>query len=199
MSRIKPLRVLIDGVAVVAASLAIYPSADAQQVTHTQQGATQQAATQQQATQATNPFSSLTQEEHMVAQLWSLSDEEMLRAKLLMEGPRKAFSIANISPVEVLGIHARSDAERAKYAEKFARTLHEDTERILAFQDAFNRANASLYPGAKVVDYSGVAPIPAPIGAADALGVPRTAVIDQAPSAQYSAPATPVRSTGARR
>lgn len=53
----------------------------------------------------------------------------MLRAKVLLLGPRKAFSVENLSPIETLGIHARSDAERRKYAEMFVRAFRSDVER----------------------------------------------------------------------
>ena len=53
------------------------------------------------------------------ARLWGLDLTEIQRARQLMAGPRGAFSVANISPVEVLGIHARTPAERDRYAELF--------------------------------------------------------------------------------
>ena len=88
----------------------------------------------------------------VAAQYWGLTLDEMERAKLLMRGPRGAFSDPRISPVEVLGVHARSAAERNRYAELFARMLHEDTERVLAWNLAGSRAIQRLYPNEPVID-----------------------------------------------
>lgn len=85
---------------------------------------------------------------------WGISLDELHRARHLMRGPRGAFSDPRISPVEVLGVHARSDAERDRYAELFAKLLHEDTERVLAWQRAGDSAMRRLYPAGKVVDFS---------------------------------------------
>lgn len=125
--------------------------------------------------------------DRLVAQIWGLNDKEMRRAKVLMEGPRKAFSVENLSPIEVLGIHARNDAERKKYAEKFARALHEDVQRSLAWNDAFAEAMQRMYPNEPVVSHAGLDPVLVPTGSADLAGVPRSLVIDPA---QGSAPAS---------
>lgn len=67
------------------------------------------------------------------------------RYKTLMQGIRGSISPKNISPIEVLGTHARTDMERRKYAEIWARMRHEDIDRILAFQLACNQAFAKRY------------------------------------------------------
>lgn len=120
--------------------------------------------------------------DRLSARIWGLSDEEMQRAKVLMQGPRKAFSVENLSPIEVLGIHARNEGERTKYAEKFARALHEDVQRSLAWNDAFTEAMQRLYPGEPVVSYEGVEPVRVPTGSADLAGVPRSLVVDSGAS-----------------
>ncbi|GKS92651.1 hypothetical protein [Acidovorax sp. SUPP2539] len=123
----------------------------------------------------------LDENDQLIASIWGLSSEEMLRAKVLLQGPRKSFSVENLSPVEALGIHARSDAERRKYAEMFARTFHADVERSLAWNAAFTEAMARMYPNEPVMDFSGQAKVAAPIGAADMLNVPRSLVVDTLP------------------
>ncbi|NMG16271.1 integrating conjugative element protein [Aromatoleum bremense] len=92
------------------------------------------------------------------ARYWGITVEELQRARILMRGPRGAFSDPRISPVEVLGVHARSDAERTRYGELFARLLHDDAERVLAWQRAGTEAMRRLYPNDKVVDFSGLRP-----------------------------------------
>ncbi|MCB0231776.1 MAG: integrating conjugative element protein, partial [Anaerolineae bacterium] len=65
------------------------------------------------------------------AQAWGLTVKEVERYEQLMRGPRGAFSVTNISPIEVLGIHAETPLERRQYADRFVRLLYEDTERVL--------------------------------------------------------------------
>ena len=147
-----------------------------QSVAKTQQSSVQEGS-------STKSYSTLDQHDLLLAQIWNLSQEEMIRAKVLLEGPRKSFSVENLSPIEALGIHARSDAERRKYAEMFARALRADVERSLAWNNAFAEAMQRLYPNSPVIDYSGLAKVTAPTGAADALGVPRGLVVDPAATA----------------
>lgn len=91
------------------------------------------------------------------ARIWGLGVDEIERARLLMQpgSARAAFSAPNISPVEVLGIHARSDAERRRYAELFAKALHADTERVVAWIATYSAVYARLYPNEPVMDFRG--------------------------------------------
>lgn len=109
-------------------------------------------------------------------QVWGLTQEELQRAKLLLKGPRANFSVPNLSPIEALGIHARSDAERRKYAERFAKAQHEDTERVLAWAMAYQQATQQLYPNQKVIDFARIAPIDIAPSIADAANMPRSAI-----------------------
>ena len=54
------------------------------------------------------------------AQLWDLSETEWQRYQQLMQGIRSSISPSTISPIEVLGIHARDEAELQRYAEEWA-------------------------------------------------------------------------------
>ncbi|MCK4842444.1 MAG: TIGR03759 family integrating conjugative element protein [Methylococcales bacterium] len=92
----------------------------------------------------------LAEESHR--QQWALSKADWARYKTLMQGIRGSISPQNISPIEVLGTHARTDAERRKYAETWARMRHEDIDRILAFQLAYNQAFARLYPNEQIIN-----------------------------------------------
>jgi integrating conjugative element protein (TIGR03759 family) len=84
--------------------------------------------------------------------VWGLSGTEWQRYQALLLGIRGSVSPTNLSPVEVLGIHARDDAERRHYAELWARAMFEDAERILAFQHAYDAAARRLNPGLKLID-----------------------------------------------
>lgn len=109
------------------------------------------------ATSAAEPFSTnrfatsmtettLTEAEQRRSRHWQLTDTEWRRYRMLMEGIRGSVSVATISPVEVLGIHARDDAER------WARLMHEDAGRVLAFQHAYSEVFRQIYPGEPLID-----------------------------------------------
>ncbi len=86
------------------------------------------------------------------ANLWDLSETQWQRYQQLMQGIRGSISPSTISPIEVLGIHARDQAERQRYAEVWARAMYEDAGRILAFQRAYVVATKQLYPNESLID-----------------------------------------------
>lgn len=101
----------------------------------------------------------LTEHERVRAELWGLADDEWRRYQTLMAGIRGSISPDTISPIEVLGIHARDAAERRKYAEQWVMMMREDAERILAFQRAYDEAGRRLFPDEVLID---VARLPEP-------------------------------------
>ncbi|MBA1445571.1 MAG: TIGR03759 family integrating conjugative element protein [Chromatiales bacterium] len=109
-----------------------------------------------------HPLSENTQYEHSAleysarehARQWHLTGTEWQRYKTLMRGIRGSLSPATISPIEVLGIHAESEADRRQYAERWAQMMHDDTEQILAFQRAVIQANAHIYGDQPLIDVS---------------------------------------------
>ena len=111
--------------------------------------------------------------DQITRQVWGLTADELERAKILLKGPRASFSVPNLSPVEALGIHARSDAERRKYAELFAKAMHEDTERVLAWAAAYKIAIQRLYQNEMVIDFSGLQAGDMTTGTTDAANLPR--------------------------
>lgn len=94
----------------------------------------------------------LTPSELTRSRAWGLSATEWQRYKLLMQGIRGSISPPTISPIEVLGIHARNEEERQRYAELWARAMREDVDRILAFQRAYDEAGRRLYPNEQLID-----------------------------------------------
>ena len=86
------------------------------------------------------------------ARTWGLSETEWHRYQQLMQGIRGSISPSTISPIEVLGIHARDEAERKRYAESWVRAMREDVDRILAFQRAYDAAGKRLYPNELMID-----------------------------------------------
>ena len=101
---------------------------------------------------STTQESVLSDSEQVRARTWNLSETEWQRYRQLMQGIRGSISPETISPIEVLGIHARDEAERQRYAEAWARAMHEDVDRILAFQHAYDTAGKRLYPNEKLID-----------------------------------------------
>jgi len=97
------------------------------------------------------------------AQYWDLSLDDYRRYQILMKGVRGAISDPRISPIEVLGIHARDDAERRRYAEMFARLMAEDTQRVLLFQRAYDLAFRRLHPTLVALDFAARMPGPEPL------------------------------------
>ena len=83
---------------------------------------------------------------------WGLTETEWRRYKQLMQGIRGSISPPTISPIEVLGIHARDQDERHRYAEMWARAMREDVSRILAYQHAYDEAGRRLYPNEQLID-----------------------------------------------
>ncbi|SJM91024.1 TIGR03759 family integrating conjugative element protein [Crenothrix polyspora] len=78
-------------------------------------------------------------------QQWQLSEPEWQRYTALMQGIRGSVSPKSLSPLEVLGIHAETTQERKQYAKRWAKLMHEDVERTLAFQRAYLEAAKELY------------------------------------------------------
>ena len=83
---------------------------------------------------------------------WNLNEAEWTRYQTLMRGVRGSVSPATLSPIEVLGIHAQTEAERKGYARRWARLMHDDAARILAFQAAYAEASRELDPGGQIID-----------------------------------------------
>ena len=114
----------------------------------------------------------LAESERRRAAEWQLDEREWRRYRSLMEGVRGSLSPSTLSPLEVLGIHARDEGERRRYAERWARLMREDAERLLAFERAYREAFARLYPAEHLIDPARLGQGPAPrsdLGADDRL------------------------------
>lgn len=154
-------------------------AAEAADPVATQQGATQ--VGQAQSERAGESSAQLTAQDQVLARIWGLSSTEMQRASLLLKGPRAAFSAPNLTPIEALGIHARSAGERRKYAEMFAKAHQQDVERVLEWSREFDAALRRLYPDLRVVDWANAPKVPGTPGMAEAARVPQGAYIPVEP------------------
>lgn len=93
---------------------------------------------------------------------WTLTDLEWKQYLNLMQGPSGHY-YKNLSPPEVLGIHANSTEDMHHFAEIAAKLEHDKLERELRFNAAFHEAAARLYstePLIQPFNYALFTPIP---------------------------------------
>lgn len=92
-----------------------------------------------------------------LARDWGLQSAEWSRYRELMDGPLGTYS-PNIDPLTALGIEARSDEERQRYAELQVQAEARRVEKLLAYQHAYDDAWQRLYPGMQRVNLPDAAP-----------------------------------------
>lgn len=105
-----------------------------------------------------------------LARDWGLQPEEWARYRQLMQGPLGMYS-PNLDPLTALGIEARTDQERRRYAELQVQAEARRTEKLLAYQRAYDDAWKRLYPTLQPVVLADAGNIPATSGAPDRLAV----------------------------
>lgn len=89
-----------------------------------------------------------------LARDWGLQPEEWARYRQLMQGPLGVYS-PNLDPLTALGIEARTDEERRRYAELQVQAEARRTEKLLAYQRAYDDAWKRLHPMLQPVILSG--------------------------------------------
>lgn len=89
-----------------------------------------------------------------LAREWGLRPEEWARYRQVMQGPLGIYS-PNLDPLTALGIEARSDEERNRYAELQVRAESRRVGKTLAYQRAYDAAWKRLYPGQQRVNMPG--------------------------------------------
>ena len=77
---------------------------------------------------------------------WGLTEQEWSRFQEIQAGPRGFWS-PNLDPLTTLGVEARSEQERRRYAELQVKLEAQRAERELAYQHAYDAAWARLFPG----------------------------------------------------
>ena len=88
-----------------------------------------------------------------LAREWGLTPQEWSRFQTVMEGPRGIYS-PGLDPLTALGIEAKSEEERRRYAELQVRAERQRIDKELAYQRAYDQAFARLYPKEKVIQLS---------------------------------------------
>ena len=94
------------------------------------------------ATERTEPTvveTALDESRRAAAAVWRLSAEDWSRYEALMRGRRGVWT-PGADPLLVLGAHARTEAERRRFAEAFVRAEHARVEGELAFERAVQAA-----------------------------------------------------------
>lgn len=84
--------------------------------------------------------------EERQARDWGLRTEEWARFRQLMQGPLGIYS-PNLDPLTALGIEARNDDERTRYATLQAQAEARRVDKMLAYQRAYDLAWQHLFPG----------------------------------------------------
>ncbi|WP_028389157.1 TIGR03759 family integrating conjugative element protein [Legionella fairfieldensis] len=111
------------------------------------------------------------------AQVWGLSVEEEKRYLALMKN-RSAFFYEglHLTPIDILGLNARNDAERTHFAQLAAHIEAQKVAQNLAWNQAFYKAYNTLFEGQTVIDsdfdprpYSPVSHTPVQLKAGDEL------------------------------
>lgn len=87
------------------------------------------------------------------AAIWDLSDEEYQRYLDLMEGPAK-YDYAHLDPVMVLGIFARTESERTRLAELYAKQEFRRVQGLVLFDQAYTIAARKFYGHMPLIDTS---------------------------------------------
>jgi len=92
--------------------------------------------------------------DEQLAQDWGLQAEDWVRYRQLQQGPLGIYS-PNLDPLTALGIEARSDDERRRFAELQVRAESARVTKELAYQRAYDQAWKRLYPTLQVVTLTG--------------------------------------------
>lgn len=94
----------------------------------------------------------LTEAQRHEAKVWELTPEEEKRYVLLMQNKSKFYYEGlRQTPVDILGLNARSEAERSHYAELAAKQEAQKVSKNIAWNNAFYKAYNSLFANIPVV------------------------------------------------
>lgn len=111
-----------------------------------------------------------TELDERLAREWGLQVEEWARYRQVMQGPLGVYSPA-LDPLTALGIEARTDDERRRFAELQVQAEALRTEKLLAYQRAYDEAWKRLYPSLQPVALADADSVATISGAPDRLAV----------------------------
>lgn len=128
-------------------------------------GAPQGALAQQAPTSPTNVAPSrersapIARSDEDLARDWGLRPDDWTRYREVMQGPL-GLSSPNLDPLTALGIEARTDDERRRFAELQVQIEAKRIEKLLAYQRAYDAAWQRLAPGMQRVNLPGASASP---------------------------------------
>ncbi|HAT3881181.1 TPA: TIGR03759 family integrating conjugative element protein [Legionella pneumophila] len=94
----------------------------------------------------------LSEKDKHTALVWTLSDNEMKRYKLLMENKSSIYYEGlKLTPLDILGINARNEQERDHFAEISAKFEAQKVAKNLAWNNAHFRAYQKIVQGLPVI------------------------------------------------
>ena len=102
-------------------------------------------------------------EDAKLAKAWGLRDDEFAHYRELMAGPLGVYS-PNLDPLSALGVEARSEEERQRYAELQVQAEARRVEKLLAYQRAYDAAWQRLHPDLQRVNLPDDSPASANAG-----------------------------------
>jgi integrating conjugative element protein (TIGR03759 family) len=104
--------------------------------------------------------------------LWGLDTSEWEHFQQLMQGPLGVYS-PNLDPLSALGIEAKTEQERTRYAELQVQMETARVTKLLAYQNAYDDAYKRLYPNMLPVNIFGsnLAPQASPVITRERLAV----------------------------
>lgn len=102
-------------------------------------------------TQLGNSLDNLSQEEKSLARQWMLTDQDWVKYKNIMSGPRGTWS-PGLDPLTALGVMETDPAERRRYAEIWMRMEIRRAELELAFEVERMGASERILRGRPVVN-----------------------------------------------
>ena len=97
-----------------------------------------------------------------LAREWGLKTDEYARYQTLMQGPLGVYS-PGLDPLTVLGIEAKTDEERRRYAELQVEAEGRRIAKLLAYQQAYDEAWKRLHPALLPVALTGNQPTMSPV------------------------------------
>ena len=87
------------------------------------------------------------------SKIWNISTDDWVLYEQIMLGKGK-YLWKDLDPITVLGLNARSDSERKRYAEKLAKLEFSNAQKVILLDRAYNKAFHELYGKLPVVDPS---------------------------------------------
>jgi integrating conjugative element protein (TIGR03759 family) len=85
-------------------------------------------------------------------QYWDLTELDWARYKTIMQGPQGRWT-PDEDPPFILGIHAKNNTERRRFAEIQVMVEVRRAKREIAFDNAYTAAFSRLFPNMDVIDY----------------------------------------------